>query len=407
MAGGDLSEHRILIVSHAAEIGGAERVLFGLVDKLDRERFKIALAVPTESSLTEEMAVRGVPLHTGIPRPRLLDIRRENLGRDRLAILLYPWDMLRTVHDLARLIRRDNYDLIYTNSAKAHIYGTLAARAARRPVVWRMHDIVDTDAYSRLNVRLFLLAAGIADRVLAVSDAGRDALASWGVPPGKLATIHNGIDLASMHASRDRDEMRRELGIPAGAPVAGMVGRIVPWKGPQVFIEAARRVLEAVPDAYFLLVGGAVFGEAAFVDELKARVAQMGIEDRVVFTGLRQDIPELVSAMDILVHASILPEPFGMVLLEAMACRLPVVATEGGGVGEIVVAGETGVLVPPGEPEAMARAIVNILQDRKAARSMGEAGYERVASEFDAGRVARAIEYEWAKQIEAREAACG
>ncbi len=402
-----MSEYRILIVSHAAEIGGAERVLFGLVDKLDRERFAIALAVPAESSLTKEMAARGVPLHTGIPRPRLLGIRRENLGRDRLSLLFYPWDMLRTVHDLSRLIRREDFDLVYTNSAKAHIYGTLAGRAARRPVAWRMHDIVDTDAYSRLNIWLFRRAADMADRILAVSDAARDALAGWGVPAGKLATIHNGLDLASMHATRGRDEMRRELGIPREAPVAGMVGRIVPWKGPQVFIEAARRVLENVPDAYFLMVGGAVFGEAAFVDELKARVAGWGLADRIIFTGLRQDIPDLVSGMDVLVHASILPEPFGMVLLEAMACRVPVVATEGGGVSEIVVADSTGLLVPPGDPEAMAQAITGILGDPDTARGMGEAGFERVRDHFDAGAVARAIEEEWTKLLTAGEAACG
>ncbi len=396
-----MRRYKILIVSHATEIGGAEKVLFGFIDQVDRERFDISLACPTGSPLIAEMSARGVGLHTGIPRPRLLGIRREHLGEDRLSVLLYPWDMARTVVELARLIRREAYDLVYTNSAKAHIYGSMAGRLARRPVVWRMHDIIGTDAYSRLNVWLFKACASwMANRVLPVSDASRAALAKWGVPAGKLFTIHNGLDTRAMQSRRGRAEMRRELGLPPDAPVAGMVGRLVPWKGPQVFVEAARRVLEEAPETYFLLVGDAVFGEQDFVDGLKSRVGQLGLEERVIFTGLRQDIPDLLGCMDVFVHASVLPEPFGMVILEAMFCTVPVVAARGGGVDEIVLPGETGLLVPPDDPQALARAVIGLLNDSEAARHMAEQGYRRAVADFDAGAAARAIEDEWLRELE-------
>ncbi len=398
------SARKVLLVNHAVEMGGAEKVLLRFLDCMDREAFSVALAAPASGPLTDEMERRGIPVHYGFPRPRLLEVRRQSLGRNRMAQLLYPWDMVRTVLGLARLIRREGYELVYTNSAKADIYGTLAGRLAGRPVIWRLHDIVDTDAFSRLNVGLFVHAARRgAFEVLAVSEPVRQALIARGVPGDKVVTVHNGVDPAEIRTSRSRDEVRAEFGLPAGAPVAGIVGRVVDWKGQALFIEAAARVSEALSEARFLIVGDAVFGEKEYVDNLQARTRELGLNDKVVFTGLREDIPDLMNAMDVVVHASLLPDPLPTVILEAMTCSKPVVAPEAGGVPEMVVAGETGLLFPAGDESALAEVMLVLLSDGEKARAMGKRGRDRILSEFDAGRLARAIEAEWSKALAEKE----
>ncbi len=401
--------HKVLIVNHAVEMGGAEKVLLRLIDSMDREAWPVALAAPEPGPLTEEMDARDVPVHYGFPRPRLLQVKRKSLGRSRLAQLLYPWDMARTVLSLARLIRREGYELVYTNSAKADIYGTIAGRLARRPVVWRLHDIVDTDAFSRLNVWLFVTAARYGAReVLAVSEPVRQALVARGVSAGRVVTIHNGVDPSVTCPARTREAVRAEFGLPLEAPVAGIVGRVVDWKGQALFVEAAARVSRALPEAHFLIVGDAVFGEKEYVDNLKARVRELGIEDKVVFTGLRADVPDLIGAMDLLVHASLLPDPLPTVILEAMTCGKPVLAPDAGGVPEMVIPGETGLLFPVGQEEPLAEAMLELLANPDRAHAMGERGYDRIVAEFDASRLARAMEAEWTDALEGKgKSACG
>ncbi len=386
---------RVLIVNHAVEIGGAEVALLRFLDKLDHNLIQPALACPKEGPLTDEVRKRGVPVYLGYPSARLLQVRRRSMGGSLGKIPLYPWDMLTTVIGLARLIKREKFDLVFTNSAKADIYGSLAGRLASRPVVWRMHDIVDTDAYSKLNVMLFKVCASLfAHRIIAISGAVAKAFEDLRISREKISVVYHGIDMEEDKVLGKRMAMRRELGIDEKDPVVGFVGRLVDWKGPDVFIRSAQEVSKRMPEARFLIVGDAVFGERDYVEQLKNLCLELGIEDRVIFTGYREDVLEVMSAMNVLVHASVLPEPFGMVLIEAMSLGLPVVATQGGGVGEIVKAEETGLIIPPKDSEAMAEAIFRILSDKGMARRMGEAGKRRAAELFDGDESVRNLERE-------------
>jgi glycosyltransferase involved in cell wall biosynthesis len=155
-----------------------------------------------------------------------------------------------------------------------------------------------------------------------------------------------------------------------------------------------------------LLVGDATFGEKSFVDELKEMCRELGVAEKVVFTGFRDDVPVIMRSIDLLVHASTLPEPFGMVLIEAMAASRPVVATRAGGVQEIVDSGVTGILVPPGDEDAMARAIVEILSDGGLRQRMGEAGLRRVEERFSRDETTRGIEREMLAILEERKTSC-
>jgi glycosyltransferase involved in cell wall biosynthesis len=254
---------------------------------------------------------------------------------------------------------------------------------------------VDSDAFSRLNILLFRSFASLfASRVLAVSEAVREALTARGVSDGKVVTVYNGIDLGDLVPGRTRERIRAEWGIDEEAPLAGMVGRLVDWKGPDRFIEAAALVAKEIPLARFMLVGDAIFGEAGYVDELKAIAARLGLEGRMVFTGFREDATEIMAGFDVLVHASLLPDPLPTVLIEAMALGLPVIAAGAGGVREIVDEGVTGLVVPPGGVQAMRGAMVEILLDPGRARDMGAAGRERAGELFDIDRQSRRLEEE-------------
>ncbi|MBC7247348.1 MAG: glycosyltransferase [Actinobacteria bacterium] len=393
---------RLLVVNHAVEIGGAERVLLRFLAHLDRGSFEPSLACPRRGPLVEEAEGMGFRVHLGFPSRRLLQVKRRSLGEKRWAVLAYPWDFTRTVVGLSSLIRKEGYDLVLTNSAKADIYGSLAGWLARRPVVWRLHDIVDERAFSRLNLLLFRIFASLfAARVLAVSEASRRALVSLGVAEEKVVTVHNGVEEARVPRAR-REGAREEWGIPADAPLVGMVGRLVDWKGPDVFLKAAAEVSRRLPEARFMLVGDAVFGERAYLEELRETARGLGLAEKAVFTGFREDVLEIMSSFDVLVHASILPDPLPTVLLEAMSLGLPVVAADGGGVREIVEEGVTGLVVPPGDAAAMARAVSWALSHAREAREMGEAGRRRARERFDLAAKCREMEDELAAVLERR-----
>lgn len=388
-----MAAHRLLVVNHAVDIGGAERVLLRLLDSLDPALFTPALAVPFDGPLTDEARSRGIPVYAGHPAPRLLGIRRKSLGRDRLSMALYPYDLAASAARLARLVRTGGFDLVFTNSAKADVYGTLAARLARRPAVIRLHDIVDSDAFSKLNILLLKTCARyLAVSTLPVSNASKEMMAALGVPRSRLHTVFNGIDLEAEARPAYREGVRTEFGIAEDAPLAGLVGRLVDWKGPDFFIRAAARVADQVPGSRFMLVGDAVFGEKEYVDELKGLADSLGLTERLVFTGFRDDVTRIMSSLDVLVHASTLPDPLPTVLIEAMAMGRPVVAVAAGGVPEIVEEGVTGLTVPPRDTAAMASAIAALLSDPERARAMGDEGLERAHRLFDIEHTTRQME---------------
>jgi glycosyltransferase involved in cell wall biosynthesis len=204
-----LSRYSLLFVNHAVELGGAEQVLIRLLEKLDRDLFELAMACPHEGPLTREMEKLGIEVHLGYPRPGLLKVKRKSLGSSTAGILTYPYELATTVLGLARLISRGGYHLVYTNSAKADIYGSLAGFLSGRPVIWRLHDIVTGEAFSRFNMFLFKVCASLfASRVLTVSDAANEAFVALGVKEHKVRTVYNGIDLAGAVPRVGREEVR-------------------------------------------------------------------------------------------------------------------------------------------------------------------------------------------------------
>jgi glycosyltransferase involved in cell wall biosynthesis len=228
----------------------------------------------------------------------------------------------------------------------------------------------------------------VADRTIAISKAVARPLSDSHAP-----VIYNGLDLEEFDpCSIDGTAFREELGVTRDTLLVGIVGRVRPWKGQQFFLEAASQVGQHLPRIRFLIVGDTIFpAREDYISELKELAQHHGTADKVVFTGHRSDVPRVLAAMDILAHCSE-AEPFGRVLIEGMAMAKPIVAFADGAVPEIVVDGETGLLVPPGDAAALARGIERLLHDESLRRAMGRRGRARVESMFTAEEMARRVE---------------
>ena len=242
-------------------------------------------------------------------------------------------------------------------------------------------------------------------RVIAISSAvEEDFLKRTTLPPEKIVRIPNGIDLDRFRVDPGaREETRREMGAPPDAPVAGLVGRISRGKGHPDFLRAAVRVAAEFPEARFWIVGSMTRGEERYDAEARRLAAESGLGDRILFTGFREDVPRVLAALDVLVVPSS-SEALGNVVLEGMAAGLPVAATGAAGILDLIEDGETGLLFPPGDPEAIAGAMIRLFRDREEARGMGRRARERARNKFDREKRTDRIEALYAEVLRERDA---
>lgn len=356
-------------------LGGAQENTLLTVLGLMRRGYEVDLIVGGNAE-----GEGPLPVPPGAPEPRVIHVPQ--LGR-RVA----PVRDAAALRTLTGVLREGGYHVVHTHMTKAGVLGRLAARAARVPVV--VHTLHGPAFHAnqpwyvrRAVIALKRVLARRTDHLIAVSRRLADDVVAAGiVPPARISTIYSGMELEWFTgAGADRDEVRAALGIPADAPLAGTVARLVPLKGHDLLLDAVPRVVRAVPDARFLLVGGGPLRQA-----LEARVRAMGMEGRVVFAGEvpRERIPAMVAALDVLVHTS-LREGLARVLPQALAAGRPCVALDLDGAPEVVVPGRSGWLVPRGDTGALADAIASALADPEACRRMGEAGRRLVVPRWEA-----------------------
>ncbi len=350
----------LYISNHGEIVGGGELSLLDLLAALDRGRWSPVVVVPTEGGVADRCRALGVAVCV-VPLP--------GLRCPRPAIV-------RSVLALRRVARDGQAILLHANGSRAMFYAGIAGRLLHRPVVWHVR-VADGDGL--LDRLLMRLASAVVVNSQAV---GRRF--DW-APSGEVRCIHNGVDLARFTPRPPEAGYRRALGLPEGGPVVTSIGRFVPYKGYTHLIEAAALVARARPEAHWLLVGD---GEQR--GELERRSRALGMDGKIHFMGWREDIPEILAASDVFVMPS-LAEHFGRVLIEAMAMGKPVVATAAGGTPEIVLDGETGLLVPPGQAAPLAAAVLSVLGDPALAERLGAAGRRRAVADFSLTRHAAAL----------------
>jgi glycosyltransferase involved in cell wall biosynthesis len=363
---------KVVFVGHTAALSGAELCL---LDTAPHFRGAVACLF-ADGPLAAALRERGVSVTILEASRNPLRVRRD---AGVLSMLRAVPGVLQLARDLARLTGPN--DILYANTQKSWITAAVAALVWRRTVVWHLHDVLSTAHFSRLLARLAVtLANRIAAMVIVNSNAAGEAFVALGGRRSLLRVVYNGIDATSFGALPDdaRAALRRGLGLEPHMTVVGLFGRITPWKGQHVLLEA----LEHLPRVRALIVGAPLFGEDDYLEQLQDRARTPALDGRVQFLGFRRDIPALMQAVDVVVHTSTSPEPFGRVIVEGMLADRPVIATAGGGVGEIVTDGVNGVLVEPGDARALAAAIDALAKDPQRARALAAAGRRTATQRF-------------------------
>lgn len=373
-AGNEPRPLRVVFCHFTADVcGGSDRSLYDLVTRLPRGRIEPMLVLRRGDPLAVKYRSAGL----SVVERRFVPPRR---ALEPAKLLRYFAEFPASALFIARDIRRFRADVVHVNTL-FNVQGAIGAWLARRPLVWHIRELVPDSRAVRAMLRL---VARLSTRVVANS---RAVLATLDACADRARVVFNGIDTAEYEVPRSGASVREELGIPSSAPVITTIGRIEPWKGQRVLLDAAPAILREYPDTRFLVVGGAAANKPEYLEQLKAQCAASGLCERMFFTGIRHDIPDVLAASTVVVLPSVTPEPFGRTIVEAMLARKPVVATAAGGPLDIILDGETGLLTTPGESGDLVAKVNALLADPVWGAKMGELARERALSHFALERV--------------------
>jgi glycosyltransferase involved in cell wall biosynthesis len=346
--------------------GGAQEHVYSLLSRMDRDRYEPTLISLSHGSAERKIARLGIPVH----------------------VIEEPDDAI-AVGAVAALLAGIGPEIVHNHMYRAELVGTRAAIAlgeaghARPYVVGTVHSSrirspEDREVLRSLTPRM--------DHLIAVSRAMEHKIADERPSDVPVSLIYNGVDLVRYDHTDPCCTLREEYHMPAEAQIAGVVARLEHEKGHPTLLDAWPRVMRRVPNAWLLVVG-----EGSRRPELEAQAAALGIVERVVFTGRRDDVPAVTAALDVAVLPSY-REAQGLTILEAMALSRPVVASAVGGIPEMIEDGRTGLLVPPHDPDALAAAIIRLFTDHAYADLLAKGGHDLVHERFCVELMVAAIE---------------
>jgi glycosyltransferase involved in cell wall biosynthesis len=355
----DIEPYRVLYLHHTGQFAGAENSLLHLATHLDRSLFFPVFMCPSVGDFPKRLREKGI------------SVIHHEFGANSQILRL-----MRTLVGLRKVIRDQSIALLHANGPQTNVPAGIMGRLLDIPVVWHARNCLRPGMIDIDRMMGFL-----PDRIICNSEAVRSRFIGGRVE-GKTVTILNSIDLSDYDTSISGDSVRDEWGIPRTAKVVGIIGRLGHEKGHQTLIHALGRLKQKFPDLWLFIVGGHVFEEdSGFPDSLKKMVKDLGVEDRVVFTGHQDHVQPFYAALDVFILATDL-EACGRVLFEAMAMGKPVIGTENGGTPEIVVDQVTGLLFPYGDVEALSERITWLLERPVEMARMGIAGRRRVEENF-------------------------
>jgi glycosyltransferase involved in cell wall biosynthesis len=377
---------RILYVHHGRGIGGAPLSLLYLIRGLDRARFQPVVACLHESAAADLFRRDGI--ETVVLRG-VSDFSHTN-------VLWYPWwQWPKTLLRLAqfplsyfralRFLRRHSFDIVHLNTSTLTAFG-LAAHGTGARVAWHIREPLHPGYFGLRRWAIRRIIDRCADVVIPISRHDAAQL----LPSGRIEVVYNFVDRAQFHPGIDGAAVRAEFGISSGRSLVLMLGGVNPVKGTREFAEAAARVLAAGADAQFVVAGpvpapslrARLSGLTSYARSVREAMPP-SLRERMIFTGVRADVPQLLAAADILCFPSTVPH-FARPVIEASAMGVPVVASDLGGPQELVRHGETGLLVPAHDAAALADALLTLLHDAALRERMGQAGIAFAREHFDA-----------------------
>jgi len=396
--------YRILYVERPASVGGSVISLYELVRGLDRERYEPVVLFYGPNPYREKFQALGVQtivLDEGALPMSPMGGRRDiaaSLGRysGRLARgygaakQLYIWLRrdLPLAWRVARIVQEEAIDLVHHNNTLSGNRATvMAGRMIGLPQVCHVRMLRRLSFIERFMVRWV-------DAFIYISSAVEQTYLGQGVPAEKGRVVHNPVDVERFAQADGAAELRADLGVGEADPLISNVGRLDWWKGHDDFLHAVAEVARSHPDVKALIVGapGSTAISRAYYRRLQRLVVDLELSEHVIFTGFRADVPRIMAASDVVVHSASQPEPLGRVVIEAMAAGRPVVATAAGGVLDIVQDGVTGLLVPPKDATAMARAIQRLLEDREWANTVAQRAQQHAREHFSIDRYAAIVQ---------------
>lgn len=362
----------VLFIHSSAELYGSDRSLLYLVSNLDKTRFGVHVLLPVDGPLVTEMKkLDGVTVNIF----EVAVLRRKNLSvkgmRQYVNYFRISW---RYIKDY---IQFHNIDIVYTNTAVV-FPGGMAAKHMHKKSIWHIREIIKSNLENRV---VSCIIKRFSDVIIANSGATGRAISS---NAEKVHVVYNAVE----------DKTDRSMPVKAEGQewVVGMAGRINRWKGQKLFVDAAELILKQVPNVRFEIAGAAYEGEEYLAEDLKHYIVEKGLTDKICLLGQVTDMDGFYSNLDVFVLPSIQPEPFGLVVLEAMEWAVPVVATNHGGPAEILQDGVNGYLVSYEDATEMSERIVNLLQDEDCRMRIGSQGKKRKRDAFSLEKTVSSIE---------------
>jgi glycosyltransferase involved in cell wall biosynthesis len=370
-------------------VGGSHQCLLNLVENLDRSRYRPIVVFYEPHVLVDrfrsaaEVVVldRDTPVRWGdgsnaVAAAPLVAARRA----------VNSLQLAQKVGANVAFLRKRGVSLVHLNNSIAnHHEWMAAARLTGTPCVVHERGMPRYRMADRFWGREVKL-------IIPMSRAIADAMVGQGVSPANIRVMYDGVDPQRLRAARSPGEVRAEWNITPDQPVVGMVGNIREWKGQETVVRALSGVVRRFPSLVCLFVGSASQVDAPYMERLQSIVRANGLDANVRFTGYQRDVPSIVNAMLFTIHASIAPEPFGMVILEAMAQRKAVIASRAGGAVEMIVEGHTGFTVAPGDADQLTARMLDLLTDPARTAAMGEAAYDRALQHFSLERFVRDVQ---------------
>ncbi len=386
----------MLYIDQAVAFGGSLVVLGNLIHALDNERFRPIVSSELDDLKKNHIIPGSTPLYV-IRRifnyvlwDRTTKIINRFPGKWLQKFLIYTLSVTRSLVNVIYIARimllmlRERVDIVHVNNGMNNLEPIIAAILLRCKYVVHFHEIETPGKFQRLLIR-------IVPKFITISDYLENGLVSNGIPANNLVVIPNPVLLKSV-SSHIVENIRNRFGIGIGDKVFGIVGRIIRWKGHVEFLHAAKIILQKVPSSKAIVIGDYSDGNISYQQLISKMAEESGFKDRIIFTGYVKDVESFYSIMDVCLHTSIEPEPFGLVITEAMAYGVPVIASDRGAPKEIISNGENGFIVNPEDTLKLAEVTIRLLLDDKLRHEIGDKGKEHVLIEYDLKKYGHEIE---------------
>ncbi|HFU7057823.1 TPA: glycosyltransferase family 4 protein [Bacillus cereus] len=360
-----MNKIKIAFVDHARAMGGAEYSLYYLLKELDYNMVQPYLLTPPNSELQKMVE--------NLPSVRVVNMELDSIKNFK--------GFIKDIRDIRRFCKQEHIDIVHTNSYRGAIYGLIGGKLARKKTVWHVRDIHESILFKSILPRL-------SDKIITISNAVSNQFSKDTIHK-KVNLIYNGVDLKLYNVQDIKGDLKSELSISKDTFLIGMVGRIDRWKGFHYLIKSASIIKNSPRKFKIVIVGDEILTkEKGYLDELKRLVIELDLEDKVDFLGARKDIPNVMKSLDLFISYSN-NEPFGRVIIEALAMKTPVIVANSGGAPEIILDSNCGDIVESNNEEHLAKSMIQFMElSQQSLDLLGENGKRRIEEFFSTELVA-------------------